>query len=122
VAGAIGKKDQHWWLFIRSQHMVSGRMPRHMYTMANVIYDVFVQRDGNYGVALSLRGAMVRTTPDFASESDARAWVAQDQRLERTRNTERELDAAVPRARSDHTATARFGLIPLGTPPAGARP
>ncbi len=49
--------------------------------MAHPTYDVFIQRDGNYGVALSLRGAMVSTAPDFADESDARAWVAQDRLL-----------------------------------------
>jgi hypothetical protein len=78
--------------------MVSRPAPRHMHTMAHVIYDVFVQRDGNYGVALSLRGAMVRSRSDFASESDARGWVAQEQRLELARRTERGPDAELARA------------------------
>jgi hypothetical protein len=41
---------------------------------------------------------MVRAAPDVASESDARAWVARAQRLERLRNTERVHDPAMPRA------------------------
>jgi hypothetical protein len=60
--------------------MLSAPMPRHICAMAQSTYDVFIQHNGNYGVALSVRGAMVRTMPDFASESDARAWVARDQR------------------------------------------
>lgn len=65
------------------------------HTVVKVIHDVFVQRDRNHG---GLRGTMVRAAPDVASESDARAWVARDQRLERLRNTERDHDPAMPRA------------------------
>jgi hypothetical protein len=41
---------------------------------------------------------MIRTATDFATESDARAWVEQDQRLEGADNPFRERNPVMPRA------------------------
>jgi hypothetical protein len=69
-----------------------------MSAMARTTYSVFIQKDGGYGVALSQFGAMIRTATDFATESDARAWVEQDQRLEGADNPFRERNPVMPRA------------------------
>jgi hypothetical protein len=61
-----------------------------MQGMTPADYHVFVQRDGNYGVALSQFGAMVRTATGFASHADARAWVGQDRLLEGVDDTFRQ--------------------------------
>ncbi len=84
--------------FIRGPGILSAPMPRYMHGMARTTDDVFVQRDGNYGVALSLRNAMVRTTPGFASAADPRAWMARDQRLEGAGNPFGEHDPVMPHA------------------------
>jgi hypothetical protein len=49
--------------------------------MAQPIYNIFVRKDGSYGVALSHLGAMVRTATGFAAEADAREWAEQDRQL-----------------------------------------
>jgi hypothetical protein len=46
--------------------------------MVRTNYQVFVQRDGAYGVALSQFGALVRTATGFSTEKDARAWILRD--------------------------------------------
>jgi hypothetical protein len=61
-----------------------------MQCMIHTNYQVFIQRDGSYGVALSQFGAMVRTATGFASHADARAWVGQDRLLESVANTFRQ--------------------------------
>jgi hypothetical protein len=66
--------------------------------MAQTDYQVFVQRDGVFGVVLSQFGAMVRTATDFSTEADARAWVAQDRRMDGADNPFRERDPSMPRA------------------------
>ena len=72
---------------------VSGPAQRHMQVMAQPIYNVFISRDGSYGVALSQLGAMVRTATGFAGEADAREWITKDRLLGVVP------DPAVPRAR-----------------------
>jgi hypothetical protein len=69
-----------------------------MQGMARTTYNVFVQQDGGYGVALSQLGAMVRTATGFATEADAREWVEQDRRLEGADNPFRERDPTMPHA------------------------
>ena len=49
-----------------------------MQVMAQPIYNVFISRDGSYGVALSQLCAMVRTATGFAGEADAREWITRD--------------------------------------------
>lgn len=66
--------------------------------MVRTIYQVFVQQDGGYGVVLSQLGATIRTATGFAAESDARAWIEQDTRLENADNPFRERDPASPQA------------------------
>lgn len=90
IAGACGG-------FIYGPGMLFAPMPRHVPTMPRTTYDVFMQRDGNYGVALSQRGAMLRTAPGFGSEADARARVTRDQRMAAADNP-----AAVPDPAPSH--------------------
>jgi hypothetical protein len=84
---------------------VSGSVRRHMqgmplpiYNVPQPIYNVFVQPDGGYGVALSQLGAMLRTTTGFAAESDAREWIEQDRLLERRGSPVCVLDLPTPPA------------------------
>jgi hypothetical protein len=66
--------------------------------MAQTDYQVFIQRDGEYGIALSQLGAMVRTATGFSTEANARAWVAHDRQIEGADNPFRERDPSRPRA------------------------
>jgi len=69
-----------------------------MQGMAQTTYHVFLRRDGSYGVALSQFDAMVRTGPGFATEADARAWVARDGTLDCANTACREHHPVMPRA------------------------
>lgn len=64
--------------------------------MPRTTYQVFVQSDGNYGVALSQLGAMVRTATGFANVTDARGWIEDDVKLPNADNPFRERDLANP--------------------------
>jgi hypothetical protein len=66
--------------------------------MAQTTYQVFVDRDGSFGVALSQMGAMVRTATGFASKHSAQDWIARDTQLENADNPFRERDPAHPQA------------------------
>ena len=63
--------------------------------MAQTTYQVFVERDGSFGVALSQMGAMVRTATGFASKRSAQE---RDAKLENADNPIRERDPAHPQA------------------------
>lgn len=66
--------------------------------MAKTNYQVFVERDGSFGVVLSQMGAMVRTARGFASKGSAQDWIARDTQLENASNPFRERDPAYPQA------------------------
>jgi hypothetical protein len=66
--------------------------------MVQTTYQVFVERDGSFGVALSQMGAMVRTATGFASKRSAQDWIARDTQLENADNPFREGDPARPEA------------------------
>ena len=75
--------------------------------MAQTTYQVFVERDGSFGVALSQMGAMVRTATGFASKRSAHDWIAQNTQLEDFDNPFRERDTRCtpnthPEVVSDH--------------------
>ena len=53
-----------------------------MRPMAHTTYQVFVERDGSFGVVLSLMGAIVRTARGFASKGSAEDWIARDTQSE----------------------------------------
>jgi hypothetical protein len=65
--------------------------------MARTVYQVFVQRDGTYGVAISELGAMVRTATDFPNVTDAQIWIEADRKLEDADDPLREGEPANPR-------------------------
>jgi hypothetical protein len=50
--------------------------------MTQIIYHVFLQGDGRYGVALSRFGTIGRVATGFAAQSDTQAWIEADKRLE----------------------------------------
>ena len=54
-----------------------------MHAMIPSTYQVFVRQDGDYGVALSLRGVIIRTVTGFGNEAAARTWIEQDSKLVR---------------------------------------
>jgi hypothetical protein len=66
--------------------------------MAKTTYQVFVERDGSFGVVLSQMGALVRTATGFASKGSAQDWIARDAKLENADNPFRERDPAHPQA------------------------
>jgi len=66
--------------------------------MAQTTYQVFVERDGSFGVALSQMRAMVRTATGFASKRSVQDWIARDAKLENADNPFRERDPAHPQA------------------------
>jgi hypothetical protein len=66
--------------------------------MAQTTYQVFVERDGSFGVALSQIGVMVRTATGFASKRSAQDWIARDAKVENADNPFRERDPAHPQA------------------------
>ena len=67
--------------------------------MAQTTYQVFVERDGSFGVALSQMGAMVRTATGFASKRSAQDWIAQDTHLQNVDNPFGEHAEHTPRSR-----------------------
>mgnify|MGYP001052654331 CR=1 FL=1 len=67
--------------------------------MAKTTYQVFVERDGSFGVELSQMGAMVRTATGFASKRSAQDWIAQDTQLHNVDNPFREQAEHTPRSR-----------------------
>jgi hypothetical protein len=64
--------------------------------MARTTYQIFVQRDGQYGVSLSQFGELVRTATGFASVIDAQAWIDEDTSLPNADNPFRERDPVAP--------------------------
>ena len=78
-------------------------MRHHFQTMAKTTYQVFVERDGNFGVMLSQMGAMVRTATGFASKASAQDWIARDAQLENADNPFRERDPGHPQAHMRRT-------------------
>ena len=66
--------------------------------MAPTTYQVFVERDGSFGVALSQMGAMVWTATGFASKRFAQDWIARDAKLENADNPFGERDPTHPQA------------------------
>ena len=66
--------------------------------MAPTTYQVFVERDGSFGVALSQIGAIVRTATGFDSKRSAQDWIARDAKLENADNPFGERDPTHPQA------------------------
>jgi hypothetical protein len=62
----------------------------HTRPIAKTNYQVFVERDGSFGVVLSQMGAMVRTARGFASKDSAQDWIARDTQSENADNPFRE--------------------------------
>lgn len=49
--------------------------------MADANYRVIQQHDGSFAVEVTKAGALPQIAAGFASEAEAAAWVAQDERL-----------------------------------------
>jgi hypothetical protein len=64
--------------------------------MAQTIYQIFVLRDGQYGVALSQLGELVRTATGFANVIHAQDWIDEDTSLPNADNPFRERDPVDP--------------------------
>jgi hypothetical protein len=61
-------------------------MRHHIHQWPKQHNQVFVERDGSFGVVLSQMGAMVRTATGFASKITAQDWIARDTQLENADN------------------------------------
>ena len=85
-------------------------MRHHIRTMAKTTYQVFVERDGSFGVVLSQMGAMVRTATGFASKASAQDWISRDAPLENLDKPFRQRDPANSHAhwmRDEHKPGSR---------------
>jgi hypothetical protein len=68
-----------------------------MHTMAQNTYDVIIQADGRYAVTIRKPGALAQTATGFTTETEARAWVDMDRRLDDADNPFRERDPSLLR-------------------------
>jgi hypothetical protein len=49
--------------------------------MTNATFQLSLQGDGSFNVAMTKAGGQLRTIPGFGSEHEAAAWIVQTQRL-----------------------------------------
>lgn len=65
-------------------------MRHHIRAMAKTTYQVFVERDGNFGVVLDQMGALVRTARGFDSKASAQDWIAREENADNPLRNKRE--------------------------------